>query len=132
MALRAVYWERLYKTKVYHIDIVNKKSYNVLKHDNGRYCWMAIHLITFFFTCRHWVGVPISVLDQSKNVRSVSIQKKTYKIPSKQLKFQELLPPPPTPTPTALTSYQQQCDYASLTWGGVRGKGVGDLVIQLI
>ena len=21
---------------------INKKSYNVLKHDNGRYCWMAI------------------------------------------------------------------------------------------
>ena len=28
--------------EVWNIDMFNKKSYNVLKHDNGRYCWMAI------------------------------------------------------------------------------------------
>ena len=65
---------------------------------------------------------------------------KIYKILSKQLKFQKSSShrTPPhhththTHTPTALSSYYQQCEYASLTRGGVRGKGVGDLVIQLI
>ena len=78
------------------------------------------------FTCRRWVGCS-SLFWTDLKVRDLSqSREKHMKSPSKQLKFQKSNPPQ-----THRQPYHQQCDYASLTWGGVRGKGLGDLVMQL-
>ena len=69
-----------------------------------------------------WIrmGVLIPVGDRSKNMTPLSVRRKKYGTPSKQLKFQKR----PPLTPTAHPSYHQP--FASHTRGGLRGERVGN------
>ena len=75
------------------------------------------------------MGVPISVLDRSKNARPVSVQRKTYQNPYKHLEFQEISSPTPhthTDSPYQLSSTMWLC-ITHLGWGkrqGGRGFGL--------
>ena len=121
---------------------LNKKSYNVWKRDNGRYCWMGIrewsrslNYLFFLLIGVGW-GVPISVLDRSKNAKPVSVQRKTYKniqilkellLPPTAPTHRPPAPPPPpdthTDSPYQLSSTLWLCDYASLTGVGLEARG---------